>query len=48
MKRFCESLREHEMKIIYFEKRQLIPLTKEQQESHEKTTVCYICKNIQT
>ena len=30
---FCESLREHAMKIINFEKKKLIPLTNEQQES---------------
>ena len=27
MKKFCGSLREHEMKIINFEKKKMIPLT---------------------
>ena len=40
MKNFCESLREHAMKIINFEKKKIIPLTKEQQESYEKTKIC--------
>ena len=39
MKRFCESLREHPMKII---KKKL--LTKEQQISYENVKICYICK----
>ena len=44
MKKFCESIRKHAMKIINFEKKKMIPLTNEQQEAHENTTVCYICK----
>ena len=36
MKKFCESLREHTVKIINFEKKKIIPLTNEQQESNEK------------
>ena len=32
MKRFCESLREHAMKIISFKKKKMKLLTKEQQE----------------
>ena len=36
MKKFCESLREHTVKIIKFEKKKIIPLTNEQQESNEK------------
>ena len=30
MKKFCESLRKHAMKIIDFEKKKMIPLTNEQ------------------
>ena len=37
MKKFCESLREHAMKIINFKK-------KEQHESYENAKICYICK----
>ena len=32
------------MRIINFEKKKTIPLTKEQWESHEKTKICYIFK----
>ena len=44
MKKFCESLREHEMKIIDFKKKKMKLLTKEQQESYENAKICYICK----
>ena len=42
MKKFCESLREHPMKIINFKK--MRSFTKEQQESYENSKICYICK----
>ena len=44
MKKFCEALREHGMKIINFKKKKLKLLTKEQQESYENAKICYICK----
>ena len=44
MKKFCESLREHAMKIINFKKKKMKLLTKEQQESYENAKICYICK----
>ena len=44
MKKFCEFLREHSMKIINFKKKKMECLTKEQQESHENGKTCYICK----
>ena len=47
MKKFCESLREHTMKIINFKKKKMKLLTKEQQESVifvKNTQICYICK----
>ena len=40
MKKFCESLREHTIKMINFKKL----LTKEQQESYENAKICYNCK----
>ena len=43
MKKFCESLKKHAMKIINFQKRMKL-LTKEQQESHKNPKICYICK----
>ena len=44
MKYFCESLREHSMKIIKSKKKKMKLLTKEQQESYANAKVCYICK----
>ena len=44
MKKFFESLRENPMKIVNFEKKKMIPLANEQQESNEKAKICYICK----
>ena len=38
--KFCESLREHAMKII----KKMKLLTKEQPKSYENTKICYICK----
>ena len=35
-KTFSESLREHAMKLINFEKKKMIPLTNKQQESYGK------------
>ena len=34
------------MKIINIEKKKMIPLTNEKQESHKKTTISYNCKKI--
>ena len=44
MKRSCESLREHEMKITNFRQKKIKSLTKEQQESYENVKICDICK----
>ena len=45
MKNFCLDLREHVTKIINFgEKKQMIPLTKEEKKIHREKRVCYICK----
>ena len=44
MKKSCEYLKEHAMKIVNFKKKKMIPLTKEQQELPEKEKVCYTCK----
>ena len=44
MKKFCEFLRKHAMKIINFKKKKVKLLTKEQQESYENAKICYICK----
>ena len=44
MKKFCEFLREHAMKIINFKKKKMKILTKGQHESYENVQICYICK----
>ena len=44
MKKFCESLRKHAMKIINFKNKKIKLFTKEQQESYENAKICYICK----
>ena len=44
MERFCKDLKEHAMKIIDYEKKEIIPLTDKKNKSYEKQKVCYICK----
>ena len=44
--KFCESLREHAMKIINFKKKKMKLLKNEQQESYVNSKICYICKDI--
>ena len=41
MKKFCEFLREQELKIINFKKKKMMLLKKEQQESFENAKLCY-------
>ena len=42
MKKFCELLRKHAMKISNFKKKKMRLLTKEQQESYENAKNCSI------
>ena len=44
MKRFCKDLKEHATKIINCEKKDMIPLTKEEKEDYNNQKVCYTCK----
>ena len=45
MKKFCKDLREHATKIINYEKKDMIPLTKKEEENYNNyNLVCYICK----
>ena len=44
MKKFCESLREHAMKIINLKKKKLKLFTNEQQKSYQNSKICYICQ----
>ena len=41
MEKFCESLREHAMKINSFKKKKMKLLTKEHQESYKNAKICY-------
>ena len=43
MKNFCQDLREHATKIINYEKKEMIPLTKEEKRSHRIQRRCYLC-----
>ena len=44
MTKFCKELREHATKIINYEKKDMIPLTKKEEENYNNQKVCYICK----
>ena len=44
IKNFCESLREHAMKIITLKRKKMKLLTDQQQELYENAKTCYICK----
>ena len=44
MKNFCESLREHVIKIINFKKKIMKLLAKKQLELNENANICFICK----
>ena len=44
MKNFCLDLREHATQITNYEKKEMIPLTKEEKTAHRISKRCYICK----
>ena len=44
MKNFCLDLREHVTNIVNYEKKEMIPLTKNEEKKHKKQEVCHICK----
>ena len=44
MKKFCKDLREYATKIINYEKKDIMPLTKKEEKHHNKQKVSYICK----
>ena len=44
MKNFCLDLREHATKVINYEKKEMIPLTKGKKRSHRIQRRCYICE----
>ena len=44
MKNICLNLKEHAAKIINYEEKEMIPLTKEKKKIHREQKVYYICK----
>ena len=44
MENFCLDLREHTTEIINYEKKEMIPLTKEEKKIHNEKKFCFICK----
>ena len=46
MKTFCEDLRKHATKIINYEKKEMIPLAKEEEKIHHRQKIIYMQKRI--
>ena len=44
MKKFCKDLKEHATRIINYEKKKIISLTKEEKINYNNQQICYICK----
>ena len=44
MKKFCKDLKEHATRIINYEKKKIIQLTKEEKINYNDQKVCYLCK----
>ena len=44
MKKFCKDLKEHATRIINYEKKKIITLTKEEKINYNDQQICYICK----
>ena len=44
MRRFCKDLKDHAIKIIDCKKKDMIPLTKEEEDNYNKENICQICK----
>ena len=44
MKRFCKDLKDHAIKITDCKKKDMIPLTKEEEDNYNKENICHICK----
>ena len=44
MRRFCKDLKDHAIKIIDYKKKDMIPLTKEEDDNYNKENICHICK----
>ena len=46
MKMVCKDLKEQAMKIIKYEKKEMIPLTDKEKESYENQEICYMRKRV--
>ena len=44
IKELCKKLKNHALKIINYEKKEMIPLSKEENKSYEEQDVCHICR----
>ena len=44
MKMFCKDLKNQAKKIINYEKKEMIPLTDKEKETHKNQKICYICE----
>ena len=44
MKRFCDDLKEHVIRITNYEMKPMDPLTKDEKESNENQKLCHICE----
>ena len=44
MKKFCKDLKEHATRIVNYEKKKIIPSTKEEKLNYNDQQICYICK----
>ena len=44
MKLFCKYLKDQATKIFIYEKKEMIPLTDKEKETHENQKICYICE----
>ena len=44
MKKFCKDLKEYATRIINYEKKKIMPLTKEEKINYNDQQICYICK----
>ena len=46
IEKLCKKLKEHAMKIINYEKKEMIPLTKEENKSYKDQEACHICEEL--
>ena len=44
IEKLCKKLRNRAMKIIKYEKKEMIPLTKEENKSYKEQETCYTCE----